>query len=247
MPFTLISDRFTIRWGQLADKLPAEVTLLGFAGAPWTLASYIVEGGPSRDFAAVKGWAYDDPDGFGALIDRLTEAVGEILVHQIAAGAQVVQLFDSWAGVLSAEQFSRWCVTPLQKIVATIREASPETPIIAFPRGVGPLYAHLVIETGVDGISLDAGLPLHWAKEVLQKSVVLQGNLDPRFVVVGGDAMEHAARHILEVLGGRPFVFNLGHGLVPETPPENVEHLARIIRDWVGSGRAPLADPMRLD
>jgi uroporphyrinogen decarboxylase len=233
--------------GRLSSDLPDDVTLIGFAGAPWTLASYMVEGGSSRDFARTKQWAYGDREGFSRLIDVLSDAVATFLVRQIEAGAQAVQLFDSWAGVLPAVEFSRWCVEPVQRIVAAVRAASPQTPVIAFPRGAGPLYAHVAQETGVQALSLDTAVPLHWACDVLPKTMVLQGNLDPQLAVVGGEAMESAARHILEVMSDRPFVFNLGHGFVPETPPENVERLATLIREWQRPETTPAPDLVRLD
>ena len=148
---------------RLSQELPKDVTLLGFAGAPWTLASYMVEGGSSRDFARTKQWAYADRDGFSRLIDVLSEAVAAFLVRQIEAGAQAVQLFDSWAGVLPAVEFSRWCVEPVQRIVKAVRAVAPRTPVIAFPRGAGPLYARVAQETGVQALSLDTTVPLHWA------------------------------------------------------------------------------------
>jgi uroporphyrinogen decarboxylase len=233
--------------GRLSDELPGDVTLLGFAGAPWTLASYMVEGGSSRDFARTKQWAYADRDGFSQLIDVLSDAVAAFLIRQIEAGAQAVQLFDSWAGVLPAIEFTRWCVEPVRRIVAAVHAAAPQTPVIAFPRGAGPLYAHVAQETGVQALSLDTTVPLHWARDVLPETMVLQGNLDPQLAVVGGEAMERAARHILEVLGERPFVFNLGHGFVPETPPENVERLATLIREWRRPEAMTPADPIGLD
>ena len=217
---------------RLSDDLADDVTLLGFAGAPWTLASYMVEGGPSRDFARTKYWAYSDREGFSGLIDVLSDAVAEFLVRQIEAGAEAVQLFDSWAGVLPAVEFSRWCLEPVQRIVAAVHAEAPQTPVIAFPRGAGPLYAQIALEAGVQALSLDTTVPLHWARDVLPETIVLQGNLDPQLAVVGGVAMETAARNILDVLAERPFVFNLGHGFVPETPPENVERLAALIRNW---------------
>ena len=233
--------------GRLCDELPDDVTLLGFAGAPWTLASYMVEGGSSRDFAHTKQWAYGDREGFSRLIDVLSDAVAAFLVRQIEAGAQAVQLFDSWAGVLPATEFDRWCVEPVQRIVAAVRAAAPQTPVIAFPRGAGPLYARVAQETGVQALSLDTAVPLHWARDVLPETMVLQGNLDPQLAVVGGAAMESAARHILEVLSARPLVFNLGHGFVPETPPENVERLATLIRAWRRPEATPSATPIGLD
>ena len=208
------------------------MALLGFAGAPWTLASYMVEGGPSRDFARTKHWAYSDRESFSDLINVLSDAVAEFLIRQIAAGAEAVQLFDSWAGVLPAVEFSRWCLEPVQRIVTAVHTEAPQTPVIAFPRGAGPLYAQIALETGVQALSLDTTVPLNWARDVLPETIVLQGNLDPQLAVGGGVAMESAAQHIFDILAERPFVFNLGHGIVPETPPENIQRLAALIRNW---------------
>ena len=220
---------------QLASKLPDDVTLIGFAGAPWTVATYMVEGRGSRDHAAVKQWAYSDPDGFGQLIELLVTATVEYLGKQVDAGAEVVQLFDTWAGALSETAFQRWCIEPVQKIVGQLRQKYPDLPIIGFPRGAGAGYQTFVKTSGVNGVSLDWTVPLDWAVSELQGSnaqgrATLQGNLDPRLLVIGGPAMEAEVERILGALGKGPFIFNLGHGIVPETPPENVERLAEILR-----------------
>ncbi len=215
---------------RLAAELPKEVTLIGFAGAPWTVATYMVEGRGSRDHAIVKQWAYGDPDGFGQLIDLLVTATVEYLDKQVEAGAEVVQLFDTWAGALSETAFQRWCIDPVRRIAGALRQKHPGLPIIGFPRGVGAGYRTFARQAGVNGVSLDWTVPLDWARDELQGEVTVQGNLDPRLLVVGGPAMESEARRILETLGQGPFIFNLGHGIVPETPPENVGRLAEILR-----------------
>ncbi len=215
---------------RVAQALPAEIALIGFAGGPWTVASYMVEGGTSRDFAALKGWAYADPDGFAALIDLLVEATVEHLCAQIEAGAEAVQIFESWAGILPAPGFARWCVEPVAAIVKRVKAAHPDIPVIAFPRGAGVLYQGYAEATGVDAVGLDTTVPTRWAAEVLQPDTVVQGNLDPQLLVTGGAAMAEAARAIIAELNHAPFVFNLGHGVVPETPPEHVAELAAIIR-----------------
>ncbi len=215
---------------RLKSELPENVTLIGFAGAPWTVAAYMVEGRGSRDHANVKEWAYGDPDGFGRLMDLLVVATVEYLSKQVDAGAEVVQLFDTWASALSEPAFQRWCLEPVQKIVEELRKRYPDLPIIGFPKGAGAGYANFAKTAGVDGVSLDWTVPLDWARDQVQPLVTVQGNLDPRLLVVGGKAMEAEARRILETLGQGPFIFNLGHGIVPETPPEHVARLSEILR-----------------
>ena len=215
---------------RLVAELPDHVALIGFAGAPWTVATYMVEGKGSRDHALVKQWAYRDPDGFGQLIELLVTATVEYLSKQVDAGAEAVQLFDTWAGALSETAFQRWCIEPVQRIVALLRQKHPELVIIGFPRGAGAGYRTFAQATGVNGVSLDWTVPLDWAAAELQGKVTLQGNLDPRLLVNGGRAMEVEIQRILETLGQGPFIFNLGHGIVPETPPEHVNRLSEMLR-----------------
>jgi len=215
---------------RLAAELPDHVALIGFAGAPWTVATYMVEGKGSRDHALVKQWAYGDPDGFGQLIDLLVTATVAYLSKQVDAGAEAVQLFDTWAGALSETAFQRWCIEPVHQIVALLRQKHPELAIMGFPRGAGAGYRTFAQAAGVNGVSLDWTVPLDWAAAELQGKVTLQGNLDPRLLVIGGRAMEVEVQRILETLGQGPFIFNLGHGIVPETPPEHVNRLAEMLR-----------------
>ncbi len=217
---------------RLSSEIPAETALIGFAGAPWTVATYMVEGHGSKDYAACRTWAYSDPEGFGKLIDILTEATSAYLIAQIDHGAEVIQLFDTWAGVLSPSQFERWVIGPTAAIVKNIRAAHPDVPIIGFPRGVGLLYRTFVEWTGVDGVSLDNTVPTGWAAGELQPLCTVQGNLDNMALIAGGTAMEIEIRRILQDLAGGPFIFNLGHGILPQTPPEHVGRLAEIIRAW---------------
>jgi uroporphyrinogen decarboxylase len=216
----------------LRETLPDETALIGFAGAPWTVATYMVEGGSSRDFATVKAWAYGAPESFGTLIDLLVDATVRHLVSQVAAGADVLQIFDTWAGVLPEPELRRWSLGPIGEIVARVRQHCPDVPIIVFPRGAGILYQDFALETAANGLSIDSAMPLAWARDHLQEQVVLQGNLDPAVLVVGGQAMIDAARRILETLGPERLVFNLGHGVVPQTPPENVAALVEEVRSW---------------
>jgi uroporphyrinogen decarboxylase len=216
--------------------LPTETALIGFAGSPWTVATYMVEGGASKDFRLIKSWAYRDPNGFAALIELLIEATIDYLSAQITAGAEALQLFDSWAGILSEIGFERWVIDPTRKIVDALKQRFPDVPIIGFPRGAGLLYERYAAETGVDAISLDTTVPLGFARDRLQPRLAVQGNLDPVLLVVGGTALAQAVRELRTALGGGPFVFNLGHGVLPQTPPENVAALARLLAE-------PLAAP----
>jgi uroporphyrinogen decarboxylase len=216
--------------GRVATVLPGDTTLIGFAGAPWTVAAYMVEGGTSRDFANVKGWAFADPDGFAELIDRLVDATILYLSGQMAAGAEVVQLFDSWAGILPEPAFRRWVIEPTRRITAALREIDPQVPIIGFPRGAGLMYRAYFAKTGVTAIGLDTTVPVEIARKTLQSLGPVQGNLDPLLLVAGGTAMEKAVAQILAALGEGPFIFNLGHGIVPETPPDHVARLVELVR-----------------
>ncbi len=216
---------------RVADALPGEVALIGFAGAPWTVATYMVEGGGSPDHRHAKRWAYSDPAGFEALMDLLVRATIDYLAGQVRAGAEAVQLFDTWAGSLAAPEFDRWVIRPTARIVAGLRARELEVPIIGFPRGAGLRLADYVRETEVDALGLDTGTPAAWARNALADGVCLQGNLDPQLLVVGGEAMLAEARALRRRLSGGPHIFNLGHGIVPETPPAHVEALSEMLRD----------------
>jgi uroporphyrinogen decarboxylase len=189
----------------------------------------MVEGGASKDFRRVKSWAYRDIEGFGALIEVLVEGTIDFLAAQMAAGAEVVQLFDSWAGILPEPAFGRWVIEPTRRIVAALKHRFPDHPIIGFPRGAGLLYERYITETEVDGVGLDVMVPPGYARSRLQQLVTVQGNLDPVLLIAGGAALEFAVKELCRTLGGGPFVFNLGHGVLPETPPENVAALASLL------------------
>jgi uroporphyrinogen decarboxylase len=221
----------TVRRCRIA--LPQETALIGFAGSPWTVATYMVEGGSSRDFRQVKTWAYRDPEGFAALIALLVEATVDYLSGQIVAGADAVQLFDSWAGILPEAEFERWVIEPTRRIAARLKQRFPMVPIIGFPRGAGLLYQRYAAETGIDAVGLDTTVALAFARERLPCGVALQGNLDPVALLVGGMVLERAVRDIRSAVGDRPFVFNLGHGVLPQTPPEHVAALARLLAEPV--------------
>ncbi len=217
---------------RLRVELPEQTALIGFAGAPWTVASYMIEGATSKDFAAAKTWAYRAPDEFALIIDLLVESTSDYLTAQVEAGAEVLQLFDSWAGVWPEAALRRWCLEPAAEIIRRVKVVYPDVPVILFPRGVGVLYEAFAGEAGAEGLGLDTTVPLAWAREHLQGSVVLQGNLDPLLLVAGGAAMDQAVVRILDTLGAGPFIFNLGHGITPDTPPEHVERLISQVRAW---------------
>ncbi len=216
----------------LSKALPPEVTLIGFAGSPWTVASYMVEGGGTKEFAHLKTWAYTDPAGFDALIDLLVDVTADYLIAQIEAGAEVVQLFDSWAGVLPPGPFNRYVIAPTRRIVDRVKAEHPNVPVIGFPRGAGLLYEDYVNGSGVDAVGLDTTVPPLWAARTLQTRLPVQGNLDPIQLIAGGDSLRTATEEILEALADRPFIFNLGHGVTQQTPPEHVGQLAKILKSW---------------
>lgn len=210
----------------LADEFE-NTALIGFAGAPWTVATYMVEGRSSRNYENVKQWAYGDPAGFGRLIDRLVEATIDYLSAQIEAGAEAVQLFDSWAGALDEAGQERWSFAPMAEIAQSLKQRYPKVPIIAFARQVGCNTLKLAKMGCFDALSLDHTVSLSFAREQLQPHVCLQGNLDPLMVVTGGDAMLRAADEIREAWRDGPFIFNLSHGLIPPTPVAHVDQLSR--------------------
>ena len=216
--------------GKICCELPEETILIGFAGAPWTIATYVVEGGGSKNYLKTRKWAYDAPDEFGVLIDILVDATADHLIRQIESGVEVVQLFDSWAGVLPPSQFVKWSIEPAKKIITRIRAKHPDIPIIGFPRGAGLLYQRFVQETGVNAISIDATVPVTWAAKNLQPYCVVQGNLDNLALLTGGPAMEAEVAHILAAFADGPFIFNLGHGILPETPVPHVKKLIELVR-----------------
>lgn len=207
-------------------------TLIGFSGAPWTLACYMVEGGTSRDFINVKSWAYNDPASFEDLIDMLTQAVIEYCIMQINAGAEVIQLFDSWAGVLDHTLFARFVIKPTRRIVEALKEAAPHIPVIGFPRGCGRMALDYVQNSTVSALALDQQTAPKWAANVFQNLMPVQGNLDPVCLLTGGLAMQASAEDILAHLARGPFIFNLGHGVIKETPPQHVEELVQMVRGW---------------
>ena len=212
--------------------LDAGRTLLGFAGSPWTIATYMVAGVGSRDQHDARAMAYRDPQAFQAIIDAIVTLTVEYLAGQIQAGAEAVQLFDSWAGSLAPAEFERWVIAPNAAIVAALKQRFPETPVIGFPKGAGEKLPAYVRETGVDAIALDETIDPLWAAAVLPDALPVQGNLDPLLLLAGGDELERQALRILDAFAARPHVFNLGHGIGQHTPIEHVEQLLAIVRSW---------------
>ena len=212
------------------DELGSETTLLGFAGSPWTVATYMVAGEGSRDQHLARALAYRDPGAFQAIVDAIAAVTVDYLSGQIAAGAEAVQLFDSWAGSLAPDQFERWVVAPNSSIADAIRKRHPGVPVIGFPKGAGSKLAAYARETGVDALGLDETIDPLWAMRELPAGLPVQGNLDPLLLLAGGDALERRARWILDAFAGRPHVFNLGHGIDKETPIAHVERLLEIVR-----------------
>jgi len=216
---------------QVRAALPPEVALIGFAGAPWTVAAYMVEGGSSRDWMAARCLAGQDDPGFQTLIDVLVERTAAYLCRQVEAGAEALQLFDSWAGNLPACLFQRYIIEPNRAIVARVKAAHPTVPIIGFPRAAGINYEAYAAATGVDAVSCDPSLPVSYIRTALQSRLTVQGNLDPAYLVMGGAPLVREIRNIVTELGAGPFVFNLGHGIVPATPPDHVAELVAAVRN----------------
>jgi uroporphyrinogen decarboxylase len=217
--------------GRVSKALDEDKALIGFCGGPWTVATYMVAGQGTPDQAPARMWAYRDPEGFAKLLDMIVEASATYLKGQIKAGAQAVQIFESWAGTLPDSEFRRWVIAPTQKLVSSLRAQYPETPIIGFPRASGPMYLDFLAQAGVDALGCDTALSLDWIKTNLQRQTVVQGNLDPLLLVAGGQELERRTREIRDTLSSGPHIFNLGHGIVPQTPPEHVETLVKTIRE----------------
>ncbi|MDB5693783.1 MAG: uroporphyrinogen decarboxylase [Alphaproteobacteria bacterium] len=215
---------------KVAACLPKDTTFLGFAGSPWTVSTYMIAGQGSREQAEARRYAYRDPAAFQEIVDRIAAATIDYLSGQIRAGVEAVQLFDSWAGSLSPAQFERWVIAPTAAVVAGLKARHPEIPVIGFPKGAGgklPAYAR---ETGVDAIGLDETVDPVWAAASLPDDMPVQGNLDPLALIAGGAALETAVGRILSSLAGRPHIFNLGHGILPDTPISHVEKLLQLVR-----------------
>ena len=210
--------------------LPPEVTFLGFAGSPWTVATYMVAGQGSREQAEARRYAYRDPGAFQEIIDAVAAMTVDYLSEQVRAGVEAVQLFDSWAGSLAPAQFEQWVIAPNARIVAEFKARHPEVPVIGFPKGAGGKLGAYARETGVDALGLDETVDPAWAVAELPEGLPVQGNLDPLALVAGGAALENAVHRIISALDGRPHVFNLGHGILQDTPIAHVEQLLKLVR-----------------
>jgi uroporphyrinogen decarboxylase len=217
---------------RLRQDLPRETALIGFCGAPWTVATYMVGGEGSSDQAAARQLAYRDPETFAALIDTVTDASIDYLDGQVHAGADVLQIFDSWAGNLPDGEFDTWVVAPTRRIVAELKRRHPGTPIIGFPRGAGANAQRYVKATGVEGLGCDTAMPLREMRGLSDRTgIAMQGNLDPLLLAAGGPKLDIRVRETLAAMRGAPYIFNLGHGIVPHTPPENVARLVELVRE----------------
>ena len=227
-PERLTSIYETVR--RVRADLPPETTLLGFAGSPWTVGTYMIAGQGSKEQAEARRYAYRDPIAFKAIIDAISDMTVDYLSKQIEAGADAVQLFDSWSGSLSPAQFEQWVIAPTANIVARLKALHPNTPIIGFPKGAGgklPAYAR---ETGISAVGVDETVDPHWAAASLPIDMPVQGNLDPLALIAGGETLDIAIDRIINAFADRPHVFNLGHGILPDTPIAHVEALLARVR-----------------
>ena len=218
----------TIR--RVKASLAPDVALLGFCGAPWTVASYMIAGHGTPDQQPARMFAYGDPEAFAGLIDKLVDASAAYLVRQLQAGVDAVQIFDTWAGVLPAEEFARWCIGPAQRIVANVRSQVPDAKVIGFPRGVGAGLLRYVEDVPVDAVGLDWMADPAFVRDQIQWRVPVQGNLDPLALLAGGSALDQGVDNILAAFSERPFIFNLGHGILPQTPIAHVEQMIARVR-----------------
>jgi len=215
-------------------ELDPKIALIGFCGAPWTVATYMVAGKGTPDQAPARMMAYRHPDAFTKIIDTIVENSITYLLAQLHAGADVLQIFDTWAGVLPPREFQRWSVEPTRRIVEAVRAKVPNAKIIGFPRGAGALLPGYVQATGVDAVSIDWAAEPSLIREKVQNRVAVQGNLDPLVLIAGGDALDRSIDDVLSNYAGGRFIFNLGHGIQPETPIAHVEQMVRRVRDYKG-------------
>jgi uroporphyrinogen decarboxylase len=211
-------------------ELPSDVALIGFCGAPWTVATYMIAGCGTPDQAPARMFAYSQPEAFARLIDILVDVSSRYLVEQLKAGAEAIQIFDTWAGVLPPREFLRWCVEPVRRIVENVRREIPDAKIIGFPRGVGASLPSYVERIPVDAVSIDWAAEPAFVRADVQSRVAVQGNLDPLVLCAGGEALDRAIDDVLANFAGAPFIFNLGHGILPETPIAHVERTLQRIR-----------------
>jgi len=215
---------------RVKSQLPAHVTLLGFCGAPWTVATYMIAGAGTADQIPAREFVYRAPRLLDELLDILVEASASYLIRQFEAGAEAVQIFDTWAGILPDEAFDRCCVEPCTRIIAAVRARIPSAKFIGFPRGAGSRLKRYIDGVAVDVVGLDWTIDLGFARDEVQSRKPVQGNLDPVALLVGGDALDRAVNRIVENFAAGPFIFNLGHGVLPDTPVAHVEQLVRRVR-----------------
>jgi uroporphyrinogen decarboxylase len=215
---------------QVKRELPPAVALLGFCGAPWTVATYMIAGRGTPDQAPARLFAYREPELFRRLTDTLVTASADYLARQLEAGVDAVQIFDTWAGVLSPDEFARWCIAPTKRMITELRRRVPDAKVIGFPRGAGASLLPYLDQVPVDAVSLDWMIDRNFARENIQARVPVQGNLDPLALLAGGAALDRAVDAVLEAFSSGPFIFNLGHGIVPQTPIAHVEQMLARIR-----------------
>ncbi len=232
-----IYETIALTQSKLISENLDQTALIGFAGSPWTVACYMIEGGGSKNsngkiFPKTKKWAYEDSENFQKLMDVLVKATSHYLIKQIEAGVEAIQLFDSWAGILDSQNFDRWVIAPTIKIIENVRKIYPDIPIIGFPREAAEMAVSYAQKTGINAIGMDYSMNPEWARDNLQSLLPVQGNLDPQLLLEGGIALEKQANKILETFASKPFIFNLGHGVIKETPIENVEKLCEIVRNF---------------
>jgi uroporphyrinogen decarboxylase len=213
-------------------SLSNNTSLIGFAGSPWTVATYMIEGGSSKDFFNVKKMAYLNEKNFTVLIDKLVLTISNHLINQIKSGAEIVMLFDSWAGVLNHDNFFKWVIEPTRKIVENVKKAYPDVPVIGFPKNANILYEDFLAHTKVDGVSLDSNLSYKYIKNNIKGRAVIQGNLDPIYLLADRDILKSKIYETLDNLSGDDYIFNLGHGVVKETPEDNVRFLIDTVRNY---------------
>lgn len=233
LPAEVDHDKLTPVYETIArvkPELPAATTFLGFCGAPWTVATYMIAGHGTPDQAPARLFAYRDPDSFAQLIDHLVEASAAYLIRQLGAGVDAVQIFDTWAGVLGPAEFERWSIQPTRKIIDKVRAAVPGAKIIAFPRGAGTQLKRYAQEVGADAVGLDWMIDRAFARDQVQSIVPVQGNVDPLVLIAGGAALDREVDAVLEAFGKGPLIFNLGHGITPETPIAHVERMLARVR-----------------
>lgn len=219
---------------RVRSELSPSIALIGFCGAPWTVATYMVAGKGTPDQAPARMLAYREPDAFAQIVDVLVENSIQYLLGQLAAGADVLQIFDTWAGVLPPREFKRWSIEPTRRIVEGVRKKVPDAKIIGFPRGAGAQLPSYVERTGVNGVSIDWAAEPSFVRERIQSRVAVQGNLDPLVLIAGGSALDRAVDDVLENYAGGRLIFNLGHGIQPETPIAHVEQMLKRVRSHKG-------------